>query len=172
MATATIELQRQPQHRLSFVSDNSSTLEQLTTNDAPDDAHPALRPVTRRWQLTVLLAAFLDVFLTIGINQSYGVYLAYYTTTGSSEVDPFLPRSEPQNKALLALVGTLGAGLTWGGSIFVNPIMARTKDLRWVTGSGAVLIGIGYIAAGSCHSVSRLLWDICVRGGCLCADSQ
>lgn len=165
MATTTIRLQHQPQpqHRLSLSSQDSSTLERLDPTPNRDNAQPALHPVTRRRQITVLLAAFFDVFLTIGINQSYGVYLAYYLTTGSSDEDPFLPRKEAESPALLALVGTLGAGLTWGGSIFVNPIMARTKDLRWVTGTGAVLIGIGYVAAGSCHSVSCRLKCVCVR---------
>ena len=155
--TATIEL-RQPR-RLSLASeDDESAVERLTP---PENAQPALRPVTRRRQLTVLIGAFFAVFLTIGINQSYGVYLAYYLTTGSSDVDPFLSRSETANKAMLAFVGTLGAGLTWGGSIFVNPIMARTKDLRKITAVGAVLIAAGYILASFCDKVllSPLVWD-------------
>jgi hypothetical protein len=98
----------------------------------------------------------MDVFVTIGLNQAYGVFLNYYLTDGSSEKDPFLPKSEVSSKAMLAFVGTLAAGLTWGGSIFVNPIMARSKDPRRITGAGAVLIGAGYVLASFCHKVSTI----------------
>ena len=156
MSTTTIALQPRHVHLTSSDpnNDTSSSIESLTT---PTNAQPALTPVTKRRQLTVLLAAFFNVFLTIGINQSYGVYLAYYLSTGSSPADPFLAPSQVENRALLAFVGTLGAGLTWGGSIFVNPIMARTKDLRWVTGTGAILIAVGYVLASFCDKVWQLL---------------
>ena len=36
-----------------------------------------------------------------------------------------LPPSTSKDSALVALVGTLGYGLTWAGSIVVNPVMAR-----------------------------------------------
>jgi hypothetical protein len=153
MATTTIELQP-PRHLSLSSEDDASGIERL--DSPPPNAQPALRPVSKRRQAAVLLAAFSDVFLTIGINQAYGVFLAYYLTTGSSHVDPFLPRKEAENKAMLAFVGTLGAGLTWGGSIFVNPIMARTKDLRKVTAAGAVLIAGGYILASFCDRVRFL----------------
>ena len=81
----------------------------------PDNAQPAMRPVSRKRQTSILLCAFMDVFVTIGLNQAYGVFLNYYLTDGSSEKDPFLPKSEVSNKAMLAFVGTLAAGLTWGG---------------------------------------------------------
>jgi hypothetical protein len=153
MATTTIELQP-PRHLSLSSEDDASGIERL--DSPPPNAQPALQPVSKRRQAAVLLAAFSDVFLTIGINQAYGVFLAYYLTTGSSHVDPFLPRKEAENKAMLAFVGTLGAGLTWGGSIFVNPIMARTKDLRKVTAAGAVLIAGGYILASFCDRVRFL----------------
>jgi len=57
----------------------------------------------------------------------------------------------------MAFVGTLGAGLTWGGSIFVNPLMARVKDPRKLTLAGATLIGLGYVLAGSSHNIWHLL---------------
>lgn len=121
----------------------------------PENAQPAMRPVSRKKQTSILLCAFLDVFVTIGLNQAYGVFLNYYLTDGSSPKDPFLPKSEVSSKAMLAFVGTIGAGLTWGGSIFVNPIMARTKDPRWITGTGAILISVGYVIASFCHKVRR-----------------
>jgi hypothetical protein len=49
----------------------------------------------------------------------------------------------------------MGTGLTWGGSIFVNPIMARVKDPRWITAVGAVLIFVGYALASFSHKVSE-----------------
>jgi MFS family permease len=135
--------------------------------DTPEDTVPPthhsvpsqLRPVTRRRQMTVLIASFFAVFLTIGINQSYGVFLAYYLSTGSDPEgqDPFLPASAAENKALLAFVGTLGAGLTWAGGIFVNPIMARVRDPRLITAVGAGLIAAGYLMASGCSQVWQLL---------------
>ncbi|KAJ9624388.1 hypothetical protein H2204_010841 [Knufia peltigerae] len=123
----------------------------------PENAQPAMRPVSRKRQTSILLCAFLDVFVTIGLNQAYGVFLNYYLTDGSSEKDPFLPKSEVSSKAMLAFVGTVGAGLTWAGSIFVNPIMARSKDPRWITGSGAIFISAAYVIASFCHKVWQLL---------------
>lgn len=131
---------------------------------SPTNAQPAMRPVSKQRQTGILLCAFFDVFITIGLNQAYGVFLDYYLEEGSSPKDPFLPRSEVQSKAMLAFVGTLGYGLTWGGSIFVNPMMARTKDPRWITGAGAVLIGAGYVLASFCHKVWSILeypWRAC-----------
>jgi hypothetical protein len=125
----------------------------LQRTGTPTNAQPAMRPVSRRRQAGILLCAFFDVFVTIGLNQAYGVFLNHYLGDGSSPADPFLPKSEVTSKAMLAFVGTLAAGLTWGGSIFVNPIMARTKDPRWITGTGAVMVGLGYVLASFCHRV-------------------
>jgi hypothetical protein len=125
-------------------------LERMVT---PANAQPAMRTVSRKRQTSILLCAFFDVFVTIGLNQAYGVFLNYYLTDGSSPKDPFLPKDQVSSKAMVAFVGTLAAGLTWGGSIVVNPIMARSKDPRWITGSGAVLIGLGYVLASFCHKV-------------------
>jgi hypothetical protein len=64
------------------------------------------------------------------------------------------------SKALLAFVGTMGTGLTWGGSIFVNPIMARVKDPRWITAVGAVLIFLGYLLASFSHKVGDVVAEV------------
>ncbi|KAL2395197.1 hypothetical protein ABEF93_001790 [Exophiala dermatitidis] len=138
-------------------NENGSSLdrERIVT---PANAQPVeMRPVSRKQQTGILFCAFFAVFITIGLNQAYGVFLNYYLTDGSSAKDPFLPPSEVRSKAMLAFVGTLAYGLTWGGSIFVNPIMARSKDPRWITGAGAVLIGAGYVLASWCHRVWQLL---------------
>ena len=131
-------------------ADDESALERVVT---PQNAQPAMRPVSRKRQTSILFCAFFDVFITIGLNQAYGVFLNYYLADGSSEKDPFLPKSEVSSTAMVAFIGTLAAGLTWGGSIFVNPIMARSKDPRWITGAGAFLIGAGYVLASFCHRV-------------------
>ncbi|OCT53340.1 Major Facilitator Superfamily protein [Cladophialophora carrionii] len=135
-------------------AEDDSQLERVVT---PADAQPAMRPISRRRQTSILFCAFFVVFVTIGLNQAYGVFLNYYLADGSSPKDPFLPKDQVSSKAMLAFVGTLAAGLTWGGSIVVNPIMARSKDPRWITGSGAVLIGLGYVLASFCHKVWQLL---------------
>lgn len=132
---------------------DESGLEEMVT---PANAQPAMRPVSRKRQTSILFCAFFDVFITIGLNQAYGVFLNYYLTDGSSSKDPFLPKSEVSSKAMVAFVGTLAAGLTWGGSIGVNPLMARSKDPRWITGAGAVLMGLGYVLASFCHKVGQL----------------
>ena len=130
--------------------DDESGLERIVT---PINAQPAMRPVSRKRQTSILFCAFLDVFVTIGLNQAYGVFLQHYLTDGSSPKDPFLSKDQVSSKALVAFVGTLGAGLTWGGSIGVNPLMARAKDPRYITGTGAVLIGLGYVLASFCNTV-------------------
>lgn len=127
---------------------------------APANATPQMRPVTKRRQIMVLLASFFAVFLTIGLNQAFGVFYAYYASTGSDPdgPDPFLPASAADNKAMLAFIGTLGAGLTWAGSIVVNPIMARVHDMRFITGVGAGLMGGAYLMASGCSRVWELLF--------------
>ncbi len=82
-----------------------------------------------------------------------------------------LPPSVANSGALLAFVGTLGAGLTWGGSIFVNPLLARVEEKmflglegrRCVTLSGVVLMSLGFGLA----SVSTRIWQLLLTQGLL-----
>lgn len=146
-----------------------------TSNEivAPEGSiQQGLLPTTRKRQVIVLISAFCTVFQTIGrlvdiamearvhpvagINQAYGVFQNYYVSTAGSP-DSILPPSQASNKALVAFVGTLAAGLTWGGSIFVNPLMARTKDMRRITLAGVLLMSIGYGLAGFSTRASRPL---------------
>lgn len=105
---------------------------------------------TRRKQTLVLISTFLMIFQTIGINQTYGIFQEFYTTSP----DSLLPEKQANNRAAVAFVGTLGAGLTWGGSIFVNPLVSRTEDVRWITGLGSVVMSLGLILAGESRNVS------------------
>lgn len=149
MSTTTIELQPRHSTQVRLDEDDSGLMQ-----DPPrDGAQPAMRPVSRARQISILICAFMDVFITIGVNQSYGVYLTYYLDNSTSSDTPFLPPSETTSKAMLAFVGTLGSGLTWGGSILVNPWMARTKNPKIIPMIGAVLIGVGYILASFCNRV-------------------
>jgi hypothetical protein len=125
----------------------------LFTVQTPENAQPAMLPVSRHRQFSILICAFFDVFITIGLNQAYGVFLTFYLDPANNEHEAFLPPQQLDNKALIAFVGTLGAGLTWGGSIFVNPLMARVKDSRKLTLVGATLVGLGYILASFSHTV-------------------
>ncbi|MCJ1451541.1 hypothetical protein MMC28_001880 [Mycoblastus sanguinarius] len=127
------------------------------TPTSSPDAASTLRSITKKDQITVLLTAFLSVFQTIGPNLSYGVFQNYYTTS------TLLPASEVSNKALIALVGTLGAGLTWGGSIYVNPLMARCRNPSRIAVPGALLMSAGFLLAGW----STRIWQLLLTQGLL-----
>ena len=134
-------------HRQHNISENSASRPSLSINNAlTDDNVPTenishqLLPVTRRKQFLVLISSFLTVCITIGFNQSYGVFQSYYVSNEAS----ILPLSQAKSGALIAFIGTLGAGLTWGGSIVINPLMARTKEKRYITVSGVVLMSLGF----------------------------
>jgi hypothetical protein len=126
-----------------------------TRNAAQDDPSPsqtldALRPITPRRQAVILLSSFLTICITIGFNQSYGVFQSYYTSPSQT----LLPEAARAQSAWVAFVGALGAGLTWGGSIFVNPLMARVRDVRWLTVTGVVFMSAGFGLASFGSEVS------------------
>lgn len=68
-----------------------------------------------------------------------------------------LPPDAQSQSALIAFVGTLGAGLTWGGSIVVNPLMARVKDVRYLTVGGVLCMSAGFGLASLSTQVRY--WD-------------
>jgi len=162
MSTTSAEV-----HSLAFIASNRTTHdaeERIEPNGFDPSSNPAveqqLLPTTRNRQIIVLVSAFMTVFQTIGMNQAYGVFQSYYT---SNPTDSILPPSQASNKAVVAFVGTLGAGLTWAGSIYVNPLMARSKDLRHITLAGAVFMSLGYILAG----FSTQIWHLLLTQGLL-----
>lgn len=125
-------------------------------DDSPSQPQDNLRPITPRRQALILLSSFLTICITIGFNQSYGVFQSYYTSPGQT----LLPEDSQAQTALIAFVGTLGAGLTWGGSIVVNPLMVRVRDVRWLTVTGVVCMSAGFGLASFGREVS--LGSICV----------
>ncbi|KAM5440991.1 hypothetical protein MferCBS31731_003775 [Microsporum ferrugineum] len=112
-------------------------------------------PTTRKRQVTVLICSFLAVAMTIGPNFSYGVFQDYYVTSSD----------KAKNRAAVALVGTLGAGLTWSGSIVINPLMSRVKGNanQKIATIGCCLMSASYALAGS----SQRLWQLLLTQGLL-----
>lgn len=130
-------------------------LEELnTTSSEPNNVTYELRPVSRRRQLFVLISSFLAICITIGFNQSYGVFQSYYTSSEQT----ILPASARNQSALVAFVGTLGYGLTWAGSIFVNPIMARCslRGNRIMGAIGVLGMSAGFLLASFSTQVRSL----------------
>jgi hypothetical protein len=121
--------------------ENGGELEAATGGSSTSDTPPELRPITRNQQILVLISGFLTICITIGFNQSYGVFQNYYI----SPTQTMLPKSTGNNSALVAFIGTLGYGLTWVGSIFVNPAMARL-GVRGNRGLG--ILGVGFMSLG------------------------
>ena len=80
-----------------------------------------------------------------------------------SSPETIIPPSQATSRAFIAFVGTLGAGLTWGGSIYVNPLMARVKTFKPITIAGASLMSLGYFLA----SFSTSTWHLLLTQGLL-----
>lgn len=56
--------------------------------------------------------------------------------------------------ALVSLVGSIATGLTWGGSIFVNPMIIRVYNVKLVTMTGVFLMSLGLFTASYSTEVS------------------
>ena len=138
-----------PEHTLSHVS--------ITSSEPTANAVERLAPVTRRDQIVVLISGFFAVFQTIGPNLSYGVFQAYYLSSS----DTMLPTEETTNRALIAFIGNLGAGLTWGGSIYTQPLMSRVGSNKSVAFAGAVLMSLGFL----CASFASRTWHLLLTQG-------
>jgi hypothetical protein len=65
----------------------------------------------------------------------------YYTSSASEIVDG------PGQYALASLVGTIGGGLTWSGSILVGLIISKGCDLTLMCLAGSALMSLGFILA-------------------------
>ncbi|TKA75819.1 hypothetical protein B0A49_03541 [Cryomyces minteri] len=168
MATTVMEMARNAQHPGNIVDSEeeagvsrhlSPSMTVLSGSAQSENVTQQLRPVTRRRQIHVLLSSFLTICITIGFNQCYGVFQSSYVSDEST----MLSRAEAKDGALIALVGTLGAGLTWGGSIVINPSMARTRDRRYITVSGVILMSLGFALA----SLATRIWHLLLTQGLL-----
>jgi MFS family permease len=134
------------------------------------------------------LSCFMAISLTIGYNSCYGVFQEYYLSPSQSLLQPAPASMQTPPTALLAFVGTLGAGLTWAGSIFVNPLISRidymavipstagfltsqqpnsrrlwhrllrTLTSRHITLTGVALMAVGFLSASFSHTVEALLF--------------
>ncbi|KAI4859818.1 major facilitator superfamily domain-containing protein [Hypoxylon rubiginosum] len=156
------------------------TVRQAESESAPA---PALPPISRRKQATVLLSAFVTIALTIGYNQCFGVFQEYYLSPGQDVIAPPPASQASPPTALLAFVGTLCYGLTWAGGLFVNPVISRIEHGTWtptattttpssrlwrrrvlrlvrprtITISGVLLMTLGFTLASFCSSIWQLL---------------
>lgn len=121
-------------------------------HDEIDTLASNLRPITRHRQILVLISSFLTICITIGFNQAYGVFQSYYISADQT----MLPKSTTQDSALVAFIGTLGYGLTWGGSIIVNPIMARfgVRGNKCLGVLGVLCMSLGFGLASLSTQVS------------------
>ncbi|KAL7285039.1 hypothetical protein ACG7TL_000130 [Trametes sanguinea] len=96
-------------------------------------------------------------FHVIGINSIYGLFQEFYTSpetniTGALGQD-----------ALVSLVGTIGSGLTWSGSIFVNPMIRRFDNVKLISMAGAFIMSLGIFTASFCTQ----LWQLYLTQGLL-----
>ena len=66
MASADIELSERESVHLSEMLSNM----RCSSVEAPGNAQPAMLPVSPQRQLTILMCAFFDVFIAIGMNQA------------------------------------------------------------------------------------------------------
>jgi MFS family permease len=63
------------------------------------------------------------------------------------------------SSALTAFIGTLGSGLTWSGSLLINPILARlnVKGTKVLCVTGILFMSLGLGLASLCSQVWQLL---------------
>lgn len=148
---------------------------------------PDVLPVSRKKQAIVLISAFVATAITIGYNQTFGVFQEYYLSTSQDVLVPAPASQATPPTALLAFVGTLCYGLTWAGGIIVNPIMSRIEHGTWkgaaatpttrlwrrrllplmtrksITIFGVLLVAAGFILA----SFSTTIWELLLTQGFL-----
>ncbi|EKM54904.1 uncharacterized protein PHACADRAFT_197337 [Phanerochaete carnosa HHB-10118-sp] len=105
---------------------------------------------SRKYQTALLAAGFAMTFHVIGINSIYGIFQEFYTSPATN-----IKGTQGQD-ALVSLVGTIGTGLTWSGSIFVNPLITRVKHIQWIMLSGVLIMSLGIFLA----SFSTELWHL------------
>jgi MFS family permease len=130
----------------------SDRTESVISSEPAANAVESLPPVTRRDQLIALAVASAAIFQSIGANVSYGVFQSFYTSSPDTPLSP----SEAASRGNVALIGTLGAGITWGGSIIVHPLVKRVGH-KYVALAGGILMSLGFLLASFGHTFWQLL---------------
>ncbi|CZS95405.1 related to protein MCH2 (monocarboxylate permease homolog) [Rhynchosporium agropyri] len=142
--------------RLFYPSNNTQYVQSLTSG--PSES-AALSPVSKNRQIFVLISSFLTIVVTIGLNQAYGVFQAYYISSTQTLL------TSTDSPALVAFVGTFAYGLTWSGSIFINPLLTRMSlpQLRKLCILGVLLMSLGFGLA----SIATTVWQLLLTQGLL-----
>ena len=124
---------RQTESGLAGSTSGSGTHSTLDDNRGRDG--PTLPPISHKKQAAVLFSAFASLALTIGYNQTFGVFQEYYLSADQDVLTPSPASQASPPTALLAFVGTLCYGLTWAGGILVNPVISRIEHGDWASPS-------------------------------------
>ncbi|KAN0111594.1 MFS general substrate transporter [Russula decolorans] len=115
-----------------------------------DLSEPEYPQPSRLYQCVLILAGFFATFQTIGLNQTYGIFQDFYTSTHSNIIDG------PGRYAMASLIGTIGGGLTWSGSVFVGVLISKGCDMTLMCLTGSALMSLGFILA----SLATKLWHL------------
>jgi len=136
-------------------------------------------PVSRRKQASILISAFTTIALTIGYNQTFGVFQEYYLSPSQDVLVPSPASEASPPTALLAFVGTLCYGLTWAGGMLVSPVISRIEAgfwvstprrrmLRYLTNRTITVSGVFLMSAGfALASLSTSIWQLLLTQGFL-----
>ncbi|RPD82855.1 MFS general substrate transporter [Lentinus tigrinus ALCF2SS1-7] len=122
-----------------------------------DRADDSTSEPSQAYKCLLVLAGFMMTFHVIGINSIYGLFQEFYTSPETN-----IHGAEGQD-ALVSLVGTIGSGLTWSGSIFVNPMIGKTDNVKLISLSGAFIMSVGIFLASFCTQ----LWQLYLTQGLL-----
>ncbi|KAH9897700.1 MFS general substrate transporter [Cubamyces lactineus] len=126
---------------------------QVNENGEPPD----ISQPSQTYQCLLVFAGFMMTFHVIGINSIYGLFQEFYTSADTNIVG-----AQGQD-ALVSLVGTIGSGLTWSGSVFVNPMIRRFDNVKLISLAGAFVMSIGLFTASFCTQ----LWQLYITQGML-----
>ncbi|KAI0756441.1 MFS general substrate transporter [Daedaleopsis nitida] len=137
--------------------ENGADVGSNSRNEVDDSEAPYTLEPTRTYQCLLLLAGFMMTFHVIGINSIYGLFQEFYTSPETN-----IKAAEGQD-ALVSLVGTIGSGLTWSGSIFVNPMIGRYDNVKLISLTGAFIMSTGIVLASFCTE----LWQLFLTQGLL-----
>ncbi|KAJ3838249.1 MFS general substrate transporter [Lentinula raphanica] len=129
-----------------------TTMDLVNQND--DGPEQIIAPPTRIYQTMLVLAGSMMIFHIIGLNQVFGIFqvelMEFYTSSQSNI------KGVQGQDALVSLVGSIGTGLTWSGSIIMNPLIARIDNIKLVTLTGAFIMSFGLVLA----SFATHIWHL------------